>query len=58
MDKRINDILSKLNKYVNKEETLVVGVSTGMDSMALFFVLVNNDYKVVVAHINHKRRVV
>ncbi len=57
MDKRINDILSKLNKYVNKEETLVVGVSTGMDSMALFFVLVNNGYKVVVAHINHKRRI-
>ena len=57
MDKRINDILSKLNKYVNKDETLVVGVSSGMDSMALFFILLNNGYKVVVAHINHKRRI-
>ncbi|MBP5343183.1 tRNA lysidine(34) synthetase TilS [bacterium] len=46
----------KLNKYINKSDTLIVCVSTGIDSMCLFHYLYTNGYKIVVAHVNHKKR--
>lgn len=47
---------SVLDKLLNKDETYVIGVSTGIDSMSLFFYLKSLGYKLVVAHINHKKR--
>ena len=40
-----------------KKEKLVIAVSTGIDSMCLFHYLYNHGYDLVVAHINHKRRI-
>lgn len=45
-----------LNKYVKKEDTIIVAVSTGIDSMCLFHYLYSNSYNIVVAHVNHKKR--
>ncbi len=45
-----------LNKYVKKEDTIIVAVSTGIDSMCLFHYLYSNGYNIVVAHVNHKKR--
>ena len=39
-----------------KNETLVVGVSGGADSMTLLHLLNNNGYKVICAHVNHGLR--
>ena len=45
---------------LNKNDTVVVGVSAGPDSMALLYVLKelrkNLNFKIVVAHINHNVR--
>ncbi len=49
----INDF--ELERF--KNEILVIAVSTGIDSMCLFHYLYNHGYKVVVAHVNHKRRI-
>lgn len=54
MKKLIQSI--ELDKLFNKDDTLVIGVSTGIDSMSLFHYLQKLGYKLVVAHINHKRR--
>ena len=44
-------------EILNKKDTCVVAVSTGIDSMCLFSYLFKNNYKIVVAHVNHKKRV-
>lgn len=45
-------MVQKINKYFNKK--IVIGVSSGVDSMVLFDLLKNHD--IVVAHINHNMR--
>ena len=53
------DIVKSFIKHENlisKGETIVVGVSGGIDSMVLLNVLYNLGYKVVVAHVNHNVR--
>ena len=49
-----------LNKLLNKNDTLVVGVSGGPDSMCLLSMLLKlkNKYnlKIICAHVNHKLR--
>lgn len=46
-----------LKKLLDKGETVIIAVSTGIDSMSLFHYLFNNGYKIVVAHVNHKKRI-
>ena len=49
------DIIKELNN--TKDEYLVIGVSSGPDSMALLHMLINNTNKLIVcAHINHNVR--
>ncbi len=45
-------MIQKINKYFNKK--IVIGVSSGVDSMVLFDLLKGHD--IVVAHINHNMR--
>ena len=58
MDKVYDFLLNKIK--LNQNDTIVVGVSAGPDSMALLYVL--NEvrkkigYKIVVAHVNHNVR--
>ncbi|MBP5444757.1 MAG: tRNA lysidine(34) synthetase TilS [Acholeplasmatales bacterium] len=47
----------KQEKLIEKDETIVVGVSGGIDSMVLLNVLYNLGYKIVIAHVNHNVRV-
>ena len=47
----------KLLKDIDKGKYIIVGVSAGPDSMALLHFLHTNNYKVIVAHINHKKRI-
>ena len=42
---------------MKKSEKYVLAVSTGIDSMSLFHALYKSGYDIVVAHVNHKRRV-
>jgi len=50
-----NSIIKEINNY--KDEYIVIGVSTGPDSMALLHMLQNNiNKKIVCAHINHNVR--
>jgi tRNA(Ile)-lysidine synthetase-like protein len=47
------------NKHLNnldKEKPVILAVSGGVDSMVLFSLLKNCEYKIVVAHINHHKR--
>lgn len=46
-----------LNKYIDNE-TIVIGVSGGPDSMALLDIIINNfkKTKIIVAHVNHNVR--
>ena len=59
MDKVYDFLLNKIK--LNQDDTIVVGVSAGPDSMALLYIL--NEvrkkigYKIVVAHVNHNVRV-
>ena len=46
----------ELDKFFNKSEMLIVAVSSGIDSMCLFHYLHENGYKLVLAHVNHKKR--
>ena len=41
---------------LKKEHTYLVAVSGGADSMALLDMLKNKQYKLIVAHINYKKR--
>ena len=47
----------KDENLISKGETIVVGVSGGIDSMVLLNVLYNLGYKIVIAHVNHNVRV-
>ena len=47
----------KEENLIEKGETIVVGVSGGIDSMVLLNVLYNLGYKLVIAHVNHNVRV-
>ena len=47
----------KDEKLIETDETIVVGVSGGIDSMVLLNVLYNLGYKLVIAHVNHNVRV-
>jgi len=47
----------RLEKLIDKDRFLVIAVSTGIDSMSLFHYLYNLRYKIVIAHVNHKRRI-
>ena len=50
-----NSIIKEINNYC--DEYIVVGVSSGPDSMALLHILQNNtSKKIVCAHINHNIR--
>ncbi|BBB48321.1 tRNA lysidine(34) synthetase TilS [Pelolinea submarina] len=42
--------------YIQPQDTLVMGVSGGADSMTLLDILVRSGYKPVVAHFNHQLR--
>ena len=46
---------------LNKDSKIVIGVSTGPDSMCLLNILLNIQeklkFKIIVAHVNHKKRV-
>ena len=44
-----------LTKY-NKNDTYLLACSGGPDSMALLSMLINNSFKVIVAHVNYKTR--
>ena len=47
----------KEENLIEKNETIVVGVSGGIDSMVLLNVLYKLNYKLVIAHVNHNVRV-
>ena len=47
----------EIGKIMKKSEKYVLAVSTGIDSMSLFHALYKGGYDIVVAHVNHKRRV-
>lgn len=44
------------NKVLNKGDVVVLGLSGGRDSMALLDLLLKNEIKVIIAHINHQKR--
>ena len=46
-----------LKDGLDKNKKIVIGVSTGIDSMCLFSMLKNDGYDLVIAHVNHKRRI-
>jgi tRNA(Ile)-lysidine synthetase-like protein len=46
----------KSESLIEKGETIVVGVSGGIDSMVLLNVLYDLGYKLVIAHVNHNVR--
>ena len=48
------DALKKLN--IDKTKLIVVATSGGPDSMALLYMLKNDGYKLVCAHVNHNLR--
>ena len=48
------------NKHLNmlnKNTPVVLALSGGVDSMVLFDMLLKCDYKIVIAHVNHHKRV-
>ena len=45
-----------LESIVDKTDYIVVGCSSGPDSMCLLHLLYNNNYKVICAHVNHNIR--
>ena len=48
--KLLNSIIDKNNDYI------IVGCSSGPDSMCLLKLLYNNNYKIICAHVNHNIR--
>ena len=58
MDLVIDLLENKIN--LNKEDSVVVGVSSGPDSMCLLYILLELrkkiGFKIIVAHINHNKR--
>lgn len=53
MIKNINNFISN---NINKDKPIVLGVSTGIDSMVLLDVLQRLNLKIIVAHVNHGKR--
>lgn len=47
----------KINNLIKPNERVVVALSGGVDSSVLFYTLKNMGYDVIVAHVNHKKRV-
>lgn len=57
MNKLFDKILEQMNVQLNNE-TVVLAVSTGVDSMVLFHLLHNlKNINLVVAHVNHHQRI-
>ena len=58
MDLVIDLLENKIN--LNKEDSVVVGVSSGPDSMCLLYILLElrkkRGFQIIVAHINHNKR--
>ena len=52
--------LKEITKYINQNDTIVIGVSGGPDSMALFKLLISiskkYNLKIIAAHFNHMLR--
>lgn len=46
----------KIIKSLNIKDKIIIGVSSGPDSMCLLDILIKNHYNLVVAHINYHRR--
>ncbi|MCR5705186.1 MAG: 7-cyano-7-deazaguanine synthase, partial [Acholeplasmatales bacterium] len=46
-----------MNNLIKPNERVVVALSGGVDSSVLFYTLKNMGYDVIVAHVNHKKRV-
>jgi len=53
-------MLKEITKYINQNDTIVIGVSGGPDSMALFKLLISiskkYNLKIIAAHFNHMLR--
>lgn len=45
-----------LNKYLNQNDKVILGLSGGPDSMCLLSLLLKNNIDVIIAHVNHKVR--
>lgn len=46
----------KLNNLIENNEKIVVAFSYGIDSTVLLDILIKLNYKVIIAHVNHKHR--
>ena len=59
MIKLVNKIKKylKINNLIKPNEKVVVALSGGVDSQVLFYALKNMGYEVIVAHVNHKKRI-
>lgn len=55
MENKIKSFIDS-EKLINENDTIVLGLSGGIDSMVLFSVLKNLGYKLVIAHVNHHVR--
>lgn len=51
---KINNLIEKLN--INKKDYIILACSYGPDSMVLLDILRKLNFKIVVAHVNHKLR--
>ncbi len=56
----VGDFMSKIltldNVIFKKTEPVLLALSGGRDSMCLLDLLIKNNYNVIVAHVNHKKR--
>lgn len=52
----LDTVKTFISTHINKNEPIVLGLSGGLDSMVLFDILKKEDCKVIIAHINHKKR--
>lgn len=54
----MKETIAYLNSLLNKNDTVVIGLSGGPDSMCLLNILImlNKDIKIICAHINHNIR--
>lgn len=52
----MTETLELLNNNISKSDYIVVGCSSGPDSMCLLDILYRNNYKVICAHVNHNIR--